>query len=696
MAGQSGNAMISEKMQFPVGGGGGGSDLQPHQRLWFPDERDGFISWIRAEFAASNAIIDSLIHHLRVIGEPGEYDAVVGFIQQRRCSWNPVLHLQQYFSVAEVAYSLQQVAWRKQQRRFAQPKVAGKEFRKPAFGYRHKFESARENRSSSASSAGLDAEGKGEDKLGKEGEDKLGKEEDDRRKGEAQLPDGNCSVVAAEEGLEKNCSSMTDCQKKDGEKSLGDECVKLAPAVPNDCQTLQTKENCNSMLLWSGEGTMPNQDEKQQPIANPKVFVSNEMYDGKMVNVVEGLKLYEELFDHMDITKLGSLANDLRAAGHRGEFQGQTFVVSKRPVKGHGREMIQLGLPIIEGSLEDENSAGTSRDWKVEAVPSLLQDILDCIVLKVLTVKPDYCIIDFFNEGDHSHPHMWPPWYGRPVCSLFLTECDIVFGQVVGGDRGDYRGSLKLSLSAGSLLVMQGKSADLAKHAIPSLCKQRVLLTFGKSQPKKTFPSEGMHFPSSGAPPPSHWVTSSGRPPKHYGVNPTSGVLPAPAICHQHLPSNGIQQLFIAPAPVPPAAVPYPAPLPPASAGWTVAAPQMHTSPRFPIPGTGVFLPPPGSDQPPPSSHQLSVVPIHTETSTPLLACLAPENENEVEKPNCNSSASPKKITDGVGPRMECNGSLTVGAGVGGSKEEHQAVSAKKVGKGWSAKFCSLSTSMKG
>lgn len=40
---------------------------------------------------------------------------------------------------------------------------------------------------------------------------------------------------------------------------------------------------------------------------------------------------------------------------------GQTFVVSKRPVKGHGREIIQLGLPIAEGPPEDENMAGTSR-----------------------------------------------------------------------------------------------------------------------------------------------------------------------------------------------------------------------------------------------------------------------------------------------------------------------------------------------
>jgi len=39
---------------------------------------------------------------------------------------------------------------------------------------------------------------------------------------------------------------------------------------------------------------------------------------------------------------------------------GNTFVVSKRPMKGHGREMIQLGTPIAEGHAQDETTTGTS------------------------------------------------------------------------------------------------------------------------------------------------------------------------------------------------------------------------------------------------------------------------------------------------------------------------------------------------
>lgn len=110
----------------------------PHHQV---DEREGFLMWLRGEFAAANAIIDALCHHLRAVGELGEYDGVIASVQQRRCNWNPILHMQQYFSVADVVYALQQVGWKRQQ------KVAGfdggarigggeKEFRRGGRGQR--------------------------------------------------------------------------------------------------------------------------------------------------------------------------------------------------------------------------------------------------------------------------------------------------------------------------------------------------------------------------------------------------------------------------------------------------------------------------------------------------------------------------------------------------------------------------------
>lgn len=110
-----------------------GNALPSSEKMTWPlDERDGLISWLRGEFAAANAIIDSLCHHLRSVGDSGEYDAVIGSIQQRRCNWNPVLHMQQYFSVAEVIHALQHVTWRRQhnqnQPRFYDSAVKSKRF----------------------------------------------------------------------------------------------------------------------------------------------------------------------------------------------------------------------------------------------------------------------------------------------------------------------------------------------------------------------------------------------------------------------------------------------------------------------------------------------------------------------------------------------------------------------------------------
>lgn len=147
MAMPMGNAVTPEIKHFPAVVTGGEMQYRPQQ--WFVDERDGFMNWLRSEFAAANAIIDCLVQHLRVVGEGGEYDFVVGAIEQRRVNWNQVLLMQQYYSVSEVGYALQQVAWRRQQRP-AKPVV--KEFRKVRQWQRFEAVNAKEGSNSSVES----------------------------------------------------------------------------------------------------------------------------------------------------------------------------------------------------------------------------------------------------------------------------------------------------------------------------------------------------------------------------------------------------------------------------------------------------------------------------------------------------------------------------------------------------------------
>ncbi|CAN1312669.1 RNA demethylase ALKBH10B [Linum perenne] len=604
MAVPSGNVVMSDKMQFPAT-----ADMHNrHQQQWFPvDERDGFISWLRGEFAAANAIIDALCQHLRAVGEPGDYDLAIGCIQQRRYNWTPVLHMQQYFSVGEVVFSLQQAVLRRQQQQQQQqnryysdqPRVGGgKEFKRSFSGSGPGF-----NR---GGYRGVEAPPKGVVNSSVESyiSDGIEKREEVKSSGDnGKLDENGGSSTVSQDKKDTTASPPDDNHLKSARNSEEIPSSNSEPKnVAADDQNV-IKEN-NSL-------TSQNQNEMQNPGVSPKTFSATEIVDGKTVNIVDGLKMYERLLDDSEIPKLVSLVNDLRAAGRAGQFQGQTYVVTRRPMKGHGREMIQLGVPIADGPAEDESSKGKLHDRRIESIPPLLQDVVDRLVGKnIVTTKPDCCIIDIFNEGDHSQPHIFPSWFGRPVAVLFLTGCEMVFGRVIGADHaGDYKGSLKLAVEPGSFLVMQGKSSDFTKHALPAIRKQRILVTFTKSQPKKFTPSDGpSRYPSSsttshsshwGPPPsrsPNHHIRYPG--PKHYGNIPTTGVLPAPPPPIRATP-NGVQPLFMT-APVAPPPVPYPAPvpIPPVSTSWSAAA-QRHPPPRLPVPvpvpGTGVFLPPPGS-----------------------------------------------------------------------------------------------------
>ncbi|GKU96439.1 hypothetical protein SLEP1_g9675 [Rubroshorea leprosula] len=621
---QSGNVVLSDTMQLPTvagsggggfsGGGSGSGEIHPLQPCqWFFDERDIFISWLRGEFAAANAIIDSVCSHLRTIGEPGEYDAVLACIQQRRSNWSPVLHLQQYYSVAEVTHALHQAGFKRQQtqRHFDQVKGGGKELRRTGMGFKkgQRFEVAKEIQNSGV-------EG---------GENSSGV---------------LVSELKSAEG-EKDATSKPSCLKKVGslKGSLsGNEAVSevVNDGYPSSCK----EDNIHAI---------PNENEKWNLAMVPKTFTAMEPHDGRMVNVVDGLRLYEELFDENEVPKFVSLVNDLRAAGKKGHLQGQTYIASKRPTKGHGREMIQFGLPMSDAPLDDDSTTGISKDRSVEPIPSLLQDAINRLVaMQVMSVKPDCCIIDIYNEGDHSQPHMWPHWFGKPICMLFLTECDITFGKVlIAFNPGDYTGALRLSFAPGSLLVMEGTCTDFAKHALPSVRKQRMLITFTKHQSKKTIPNDRQRLPSPAA---SQWGSSKRSPnnvrhtggPKHHLPIPATGVLPAPI--RPQIPPNGVQPLFV-PTPVAPAmSFPTPVPIPPGSTGWAS---------RFPVPGTGVFLPPSGSANSS-SSEQTSTAATETsftvETSAPT--------EKVKGSGRKSSHSTPKGKLDGNTQKLDSNESV--------------------------------------
>ncbi|WVZ11506.1 hypothetical protein V8G54_016036 [Vigna mungo] len=367
MAMPSGNAVMPEKMQFPAGGGAasGGTEIQYRHQPWFVDERDGFIGWLRSEFAAANAIIDSLCHHLRVVGEPGEYDMVVGAIQQRRCNWTQVLLMQQYFSVSEVVYALQQVAWRRQQRFVDPAKTGSKEFRKFGSGFRqgqHRNEASKEGYNS-------------RNEVAKEGYNSRNEAAKEGYSSNVESFGREINAVAVAGGVEKGTRAID----KNGELNSGGKVGTMdnnsiaspeesKDAVTNDhldgtlngsvnsqgslssseCEAAGVNEECTSNSEGNDSHSMQNQNQNASTVG--KSFTGNEMFDGKMVNVVDGLKLYEDLIDGTEVSKLVLLVNDLRVAGKRGQFQG--VPIADAPPDVDNVTGISKGMVVVVGALQ--------------------------------------------------------------------------------------------------------------------------------------------------------------------------------------------------------------------------------------------------------------------------------------------------------------------------------------------------------
>ncbi|CAA2940098.1 uncharacterized protein LOC111375864 [Olea europaea subsp. europaea] len=219
---------------------------------------------------------------------------------------------------------------------------------------------------------------------------------------------------------------------------------------------------------------------RREQIKMTKGFLAKEPVKGHMVNVVRGLKLYEDIFTDVELSKLNDFVNELRAAGQNGELSGETFILYNQQVKGKKRELIQLGIPIF-GQIKDDATSKLQKS-NIEPIPALLQGVISHLIQWHLISenrKPNSCIINFFDEGEYSQPFLKPPHLDQPISTLLLSESAMAFGRtLVSDDEGNYKGPLMLSLREGSLLVMRGNSSDTARHVMCTSPNKRVSITF--------------------------------------------------------------------------------------------------------------------------------------------------------------------------------------------------------------------------
>ncbi|WZZ63991.1 hypothetical protein YC2023_075361 [Brassica napus] len=214
-------------------------------------------------------------------------------------------------------------------------------------------------------------------------------------------------------------------------------------------------------------------------------FLCLENVNGEMVNILEGLELHTDVFNAVEQQKIVDKVCELQEKARKGELK-RGFTP-----KGKGRSAIQFGCCFNYRTSKAGTPAGILRHETVEPLPALFKVIIRRLVeWHVLppTCVPDCCVVNIYDEGDCIPPHVDNHDFLRPFCTVsFLSECNILFGSNLKlEENGEYSGgSYSLPLPVGSVLVLNGNGANVAKHCVPEVPTKRISITFRKMNESK-------------------------------------------------------------------------------------------------------------------------------------------------------------------------------------------------------------------
>ncbi|XP_024016619.1 uncharacterized protein LOC18026400 isoform X2 [Eutrema salsugineum] len=209
-------------------------------------------------------------------------------------------------------------------------------------------------------------------------------------------------------------------------------------------------------------------------VKRKKDFICLERVKGKIVNVVEGLELHTGVFSAVEQKRIVDQVYQLQEKGRKGELKARTYTAPQKWMRGKGRVTIQFGCCYNYAIDRAGNPPGILQREEVDPLPSLFKVIIRRLInWHVLppTCVPDSCIVNIYDEGDCIPPHIDNHDFLRPFCTVsFLSECDILFGSNLKSEGpGEFSGSYSIPLPVGSVLVLNGNGADVAKHCVPSV-----------------------------------------------------------------------------------------------------------------------------------------------------------------------------------------------------------------------------------
>ncbi|KAL8234559.1 hypothetical protein R6Q59_020659 [Mikania micrantha] len=248
------------------------------------------------------------------------------------------------------------------------------------------------------------------------------------------------------------------------------------------CENISLKDDLNS-------------EEQKEKLRFAKVgrktnFTHYERVNGKNINIVQGLELHTQVFNDEEQKKIVESVYEFQRMGQKGRLRERTYSEPSKWMRGKGRVTIQFGCCYNYAVDKNGNPPGIIRNEEVDPLPPIFINMIKRMVRwHVLppTCVPNSCIVNIYEEGDCIPPHIDHHDFLRPFCTIsFLTQCNILFGsnlKIIGA--GEFAGPFSIPLPIGSVLVLKGNGADVAKHCVPAVPAKRISITFRKMDESK-------------------------------------------------------------------------------------------------------------------------------------------------------------------------------------------------------------------
>ncbi|PKU65928.1 alkylated DNA repair protein alkB 5 [Dendrobium catenatum] len=227
-------------------------------------------------------------------------------------------------------------------------------------------------------------------------------------------------------------------------------------------------------------------------VGRKKDFVCLERIDGKIVNILEGIELHTGVFSAAEQKKIVNFVYELEMKGRNYELDGKnTSPKSKHIPKNLIPEIIcAKQVPQSNLDKQNENPSGILRNSTANPIPNIFKLMIKRLIgwhVMPVSCVPDSCSVNIYEPGYSVQPNIESHDFVRPFCTVsFLSECNMVFGfNLQVADAGEVKGSAPIPLPVGSVIVLNGNGANIAKHWVPAAPSKRISITFRKMAENK-------------------------------------------------------------------------------------------------------------------------------------------------------------------------------------------------------------------